>query len=301
MSNLGKPSCEITVGIPTFQRPEKLVQTLKKILDCNPQPCEIIIHIDGQDSVTEKILRENFQDLKIIQSDVRVGPGGGRNRIIRAAQNPIIASFDDDSYPIDSDYFSRLSILFERFSQAAIIGAKVYEIDQSLNPDQQDILWTSSFIGCGCAYRREAFTQTQGYVPLPLAYGMEEVDLSLQLHHLNWRILQTSWLRVCHNTKLEHRNQPTITAASITNQALLTYLRYPFIFWWIGFGQFVSRIVWLALNGKFAGILEGITDVPRLIRKNRHYRQVISSKSLLSHLYLRRNSVIAEINPDRVD
>ena len=39
--------------------------------------------------------------------------------------------------------------------------------------------WVASFVGCGCAYRREAFGETRGYVPLPLAYAFSIVGSGL--------------------------------------------------------------------------------------------------------------------------
>ncbi len=126
---------------------------------------------------------------------------------------------------------------------------------------------------------------------LPLAYGMEEVDLSLRLHHLGWGILESSWLRVFHNTELKHHSHPRITAASIANQILLAYLRYPLLFWWLGIGQCMSRIFWLIRHGRTSGIIQGLFIIPELIRKHHQQRQVITVQSLISYLALRRNTI----------
>ena len=45
-------------------------------------------------------------------SESTQGPGGGRNRLIGAATSPLIASFDDDSWPLDRDYFRLAAELF---------------------------------------------------------------------------------------------------------------------------------------------------------------------------------------------
>lgn len=285
-------TCKITVVIPTYNRSEQLLETLEKILECNPRPDEIIIHIDGNDTTTEPALRSSkFQNIKIITNTTQVGPGGGRNLAIAQATNSIIASFDDDSYPIDTDYFYRLQLLFDYFPKAAVIGAKIYHINETIAADKLTAKWVSDFIGCGCAYRKEVFQQTSGYVQLPLAYGMEEVDLSLRLHHLGWGVLESSWLRVFHNTELKHHSHPHITAASVANQILLAYLRYPLLFWWLGIGQCMSRIFWLIRHGRASGIIQGLFVIPELIRKHHQQRQVIAVQSLLSYLVLRRNTV----------
>src|SRR5689334_16634881 len=113
-------TCEITVVIPTYNRLHKLLETLDKISECHPQPNEIIIHIDGNDTVTEEGLNNSqYRNIKIIKNSLQVGPGGGRNIAIAHANNSIVASLDDDSYPIDKDYFYRLQVLFNTFPKAA--------------------------------------------------------------------------------------------------------------------------------------------------------------------------------------
>jgi GT2 family glycosyltransferase len=281
--------CAVTVVIPTYNRPSDLLVALAKITACVPAPEEIIVHIDGDDNVTEAALDGSpFQQVKILHSQTQAGPGGGRNRAIAAAQHEIVASFDDDSYPIDPDYFARLLQLFADFPEAAVIGAGIYHQNEAIALDEPVIQWVADFVGCGCAYRRTAFLQTSGYVQLPVAYDMEEVDLSLRLYDLGWRILRSPWLRVFHDTSLEHHQQPSVTAASIANRALLTYLRYPPTLWWLGAAQCLNRIAWLLRNQRFAGIMTGLLSIPTLIQQNVHHRQLVSAQSLKSYFQLRR-------------
>lgn len=283
-------TCKITVALPTYQRPNALLKALAQIHQCNPRPDEIIVHIDGGDTVTEAALSSSeFQDILIINNTTQAGPGGGRNLAIARAKNAIVASFDDDSYPIDSDYFDRLLRLFEIFPKAAVIGSTIFHQNETVVPAEYTATWVADFVGCGCAYRKEVFLQTKGYVQLPLAYGMEETDLSLRLHHLGWGVLQSAWLRVFHDTKLEHHNNPKVTAASIANQALLAYLRYPKSLWWLGGMQCLSRVSWLVRHRRWSGILTGLIAIPGLIRQQHHQRQIVSSESLLSYLRLRRD------------
>lgn len=289
-------SCPITVGIPTYKRLDKLPIALEKILACNPQPNEIIVHLDNNDTTTEKWLTNNFPSIKVLKSKTQVGPGGGRNKIIKAAKNPIVASFDDDSYPLDPDYFTRLSQLFEQFPEAAVIAASIFHQGEMIDPDTLTAFWTADFVGCGCAYQREVFLETSGYVCLPLAYGMEETDFSLRLHGMGWKILTSSWLRVFHDTQLKHHEDPRITAASIANQALLAYLRYPPSLWGLGIAQCISRIGWLIRHQRYRGILKGIILIPSLLWNNKKQHQALSSHSIFSYLKLRKNKITVELN-----
>jgi len=285
--------CDISVIIPTYQRTDDLLLAIEKIQQCEPQPQEIIVHIDFGDQITEVALQSVLQkyNIIIIQSDHRVGPGGGRNKAIAIANNDIVASFDDDSYPIDADYFVRLLEIFATFPDVAVVGAAIFHQNEIVKEDQLIVYQEHSFVGCGCAYRKKVFLEMQGYVELPVAYGMEEVDLSLRLYNAQWRVLISPWLRVFHNTSLTHHTKPKITAASISNQILLTYLRYPVALWWIGFGQTLSRVIWLIKHKRFAGILSGIINIPSLIVNNHQYRSVVQSESLKSFLHLKRHPI----------
>jgi GT2 family glycosyltransferase len=285
-------TCNVSVVIPTYNRPEQLLEAIEKILACDPKPSEIIVHIDGGDRVTEQAINNSvFQNITVLKSSTQVGPGGGRNKAIAHAKFPIVASFDDDSYPLDKNYFDRLIYLFEVFPKAAVIGAAIYHIDEPIHPDEQTARWESAFVGCGCAYRKEAFQQTNGYVALPVAYGMEEVDLALRLHAMGWGILTSPWLRVFHNTRLEHHSSPKVTAASIANLALLAYLRYPPSLWWLGLMQCLNRVVWLVRHGRWAGIGKGIMIIPMHLWQHQQHRQPIASQSLFSYLKLRRSFI----------
>jgi GT2 family glycosyltransferase len=286
-------NCAITVVIPTYQRPGQLLDAVMRIRSCDPCPDEIIVHVDGGDDVSETVMAE-VTGIKILRSHQQVGPGGGRNRAIALAKNEIVASFDDDSYPVDRDYFARLLRLFAAFPKAAVIGARIYHRDEPIALDGLATRWVHSFVGCGCAYRRSVFRQTRGYVPLAVAYGMEEVDLSLRLHDLGWGVLESDWLRVFHDTQLAHHSHPKITAASIANQALLAYLRYPIAFWGLGILQCLSRIAWLLRHGRFAGIFAGLWTIPGLMLRYGGDRQAVSIQSLLSYQRLRRQMIAVE-------
>jgi len=210
---------------------------------------------------------------------------------VDAAQFEFVASFDDDSYPIDSDYFARALKLFEKFPDASVLCAALYHAGESIGLDDRSAQWTADFSGGACLFRRQSFLDAGGYVPLPVAYGMEEVDLAIRLHSKGGKILTTPWLRVFHNTDLQRHGDPHVTAGSIANLALLAYLRYPVSLWAIGLGQCMNRLVWLLRHGRHRGILQGVTMIPAHLRAHHRYRLPLSKKAVRSYLALRRAPV----------
>ena len=285
----------ISAIVTAYDRIEQTLATLRVIQNCVPPPDEILVHVDANQVGCEKAVREAFPSVRILRSEKQVGPGGGRNKLVEAAQCEFIASFDDDSYPIDSDYFARALQVFEKFPEASLICAAVYHVGESIGLDERSAQWTADFSGAACIYRRKVFLDAGGYVPLPVAYGMEEVDLAIRLHAQGGKILTTRWLRVFHNNDLKHHGDPRITAGSIANLALLTYLRYPVSLWGIGVGQCANRLLWLLRHGRWRGIVKGVTMIPAHVWENHRYRAPVSKKVVRSYLALRRAPVAVEL------
>ncbi len=285
----------ISAIVTAYERVEQTLATLRILQSCVPAPDEILVHVDGNQIACETAIRNAFPGVQVLRSEEQVGPGGGRNKLVGAARGEFIASFDDDSYPIDSDYFARAQQVFEKFAEASLVCAALYHAGESIGLDERSAHWTADFLGAACIYRRQAFLDAGGYVPLPIAYGMEEVDLAIRLHSQGGRILTTPWLRVFHNTDLRHHADPKITAGSIANLALLTYLRYPVSLWGIGVGQCANRLLWLLRHGRRRGILKGVTMIPSHLRENRSYRLPLSKQVVRSYLALRRNPQITQI------
>jgi glycosyltransferase involved in cell wall biosynthesis len=284
----------ITAIVTAYKRIGQTLETLNKIRGCQPGPDEIMVHVDGNQTACADAIRGAFPDIKILVSCESVGPGGARNKLIAGAKNEIVASFDDDSFPMDADYFGRVLALFEKFPGASILSATIYQPGEPIRPANATAHWVADFIGCGCVYRRSAFLRTSGYVPLPVAYGMEEVDLALGLLANEQRILSTPWLRVFHDTRLQHHRDPEIVAASIANLALLAYLRYPKSLWPLGAAQCLNRVRWLVTHGRFKGILRGIGMIPSHLWSKRHLRHPLGGDTVRSFVRLRRQPVQCE-------
>ena len=281
-------TASISAIVTGYRRVDDLLKTIRILRGCEPAPAEIIVHIDAAQRDTAAAVTREFPDLQVLVSDDRVGPGGGRNRMVAAASEEFVASFDDDSYPIDRDYFERVHQTFRDFPDAWVVDSHVFHRNEAIEPDTTASAWVADFSGGGCAYRRERYLQTGGYVPLPTAYGMEEVDFGLRLHALGGRVLRSGRLRVFHNSDLSHHADPAITSASIVNLALLTYLRYPLSMWAIGAAQCANRIQWLLRHGRRRGVWSGLVSIPSAIAEHRLERDPLPGRAVRSFLALRR-------------
>lgn len=284
----------ITAIVTAYRRIEQTLDTLRILMACEPRPAEILVHVDGNQTQTLERLRAAFPGVRYLLSEGNLGPGGGRNKLLQAAEHDLVASFDDDSYPMAPDYFARAAALFERVPEASVITCQVVLPGEEPGGPRPSLEWSSDFCGGACVYRKKVFLETSGYVPLPTAYGMEEVDLALRLHAAGYRILKTSWMQVMHDTDLGRHADAEVTAGSIANIALLAFLRYPAMLWSVGFYQMMRRVTWLLRHGRSRGVLRGLGRIPAVLWKNRHHRKTLSWARVKSYLQLRRRPLRCE-------
>ena len=269
-------ACGISAVIPTWRRPESLRRALEKCLACDPQPDEVLVHIDAHDDETAPMLEREFAGrARWVASLSTQGPGGGRNRLIREARHPAVASFDDDSWALDWDFFGVAAEVFSAHPAAAVLVG--VEVRPGLEPQAREaaICETASFIGGACLLRRAAFLSTRGYVPLRYAYGLEETDMALQLLDAGWRILRVPALRVYHDSQTDHQNNAAVNAAHIRNTALLAFLRYPIRYWPLGVFQVFNRMRYAARLGRWRGMAAGFMQVPGAAWRYRSQRRPV--------------------------
>jgi len=306
----------VSAIVTAYQRPEMTANTVRCLQECNPAPAEILVHVDDNRSALAGQLRASFPDIQVLFSTERIGPGGARNQLLRSAREELVASFDDDSHPADADYFRRIMEEAAACPSAAVFTATLLESSGDAPSAPERTTRVATFAGGACVYRRSVFLQTKGYVPLPLAYGMEEVDLSLRLHAMGQRIMHAPALRVMHDvTPLKrvrrivfhglwprvvtsqdpgHRDTREISVGMVANLALLPFLRYPVVLWPYGLAQCLHKVLELTLNGRGREALAGLMSVPSHLWRHRHYRAPLTAGEVCSYLRLRRHEADIE-------
>ncbi len=252
----------VAVVIPTYARGVRVLETLRKIADCSPQPAEIWIHVDCSDGTIETKILAEFPEVKILSSTIRLGPGGGRHRLLTACQSPYAASFDDDSFPVDVDFFAKTAELFACHPRAAVLGAAIWHPHQPERPRTNRCATVSSYTGCGHAIRLAAYKEMRGYLPRPVPYGLEETDLALQLFAKRWEIIDSDELRVFHDTGLEHHATAEIVSGTVANVALYAFLNYPLRAWPYALLQLGNTVAFSLRHQRRRGIISGLLQGP---------------------------------------
>lgn len=279
----------VAVVIPTYNRGTAVVSVVEKVLACNPQPAEIWIHIDQSDGGLERELTGRFPGVNLLSSTSRLGPGGGRHRCLLACGMPYAVSLDDDSWPVDADFFAAIEPLFSKHPRAAIFGASIWHRSEPEKRRTNLVHRVASFVGCGHAMRVAAYRELRGYLSRPTAYAIEESDVGLQLFVRGWQVFAAEELRVYHDTDRSHHDAAEITASTITNLALLAFLHYPAMDFGRGAAQVANRIAFCLQKGRIRGIAAGLGGILTECYRNRNLREPIGHEALMEYLRLRQS------------
>lgn len=271
----------ISVVIPTWRRTARLLDTLAVVQRCTPPPDEILVHVDAGDSTTAPALARDFPTVRVLSAATTQGPGGARNRLLAESRHPLVVSLDDDSFPVDPDFFATVQACFDRHPRAGVLAMSIVHDGEEMVPLRETDREVADFVGCGCAYRRVVFAQVPGYVPLHPAYGMEEADVALQIADLGWSIMLCGGLRVRHATDRGHQTSTAIVSAHVRNTALLAFLRYPPRLAPYGLAQVVNRMRYSIGRGHVRGAVLGALQAPGLCLSRRRHRKPVQAETVM--------------------
>ncbi|WP_395739490.1 glycosyltransferase family 2 protein [Prosthecobacter sp.] len=279
----------ITVAVPAFRRAGQLRVTLTRLRACGPQPAEVLVHLDGNDAGLRALVDTEFPEVRVLHSEALIGPGGARNRMMREARCAWVAHFDDDSFPVDGDFFEQAWRMIERYPDTAVFAATILPLKYP--PDPQGVWLQAMYIGCGHVMNRDWFLRTRGYLPLPVAYNLEEVDVSIQLHNLGGRCLQPGGLCVFHDHPSPFRETEDTQVAMMINTVIFPLLRYPLTVLPQACGSILRRLWRLVLRGEWRVILRSLLALPAAMRTYLPLRAPVRAVAAWSWLGLRREPV----------
>jgi len=101
----------VSVIIPTYNRPDYLVQTIKSVVGQTYSNIEIIVVDDGTSGNDNFLICEKFEKVSYIKIENSGGPAKPRNVGIKEAKGEFIAFVDDDDIWLPEKIEKQISIL----------------------------------------------------------------------------------------------------------------------------------------------------------------------------------------------
>jgi len=259
----------VSVAIPAYQNEAVLASALERIFTCCPLPEEVLVHFDGGWRPSKDFSMDAPVPVRQLFSSSNLGPGGGRDALFRQAKCEVICSFDDDSWPLDTDYFAQALAVMAAFPKAAVLSPAVYLREKPVMPRLAEVNECVAFEGSASVTRKSHYLQLPGYVPMPDAYGVEEVDVSLQASAAGFQILNCPWMRAWHDRPYAE-NEHTVLPW-IRNEVLLAYLRYPLWLQPWGWLRAIRHVVRHARPGYKRKLLQALASSPALCQAHQTF------------------------------
>lgn len=280
-----KNTVPVAVIIPAHRRVEKLMCTLERVHACDPSPETVTVHVDGGSEEVCEAVRRRFPEVSLMVSEALLGPGGARDKMIRQSRHEWVATFDDDSYPETPDFFAHAMEDARSYPDAAVLSWDTLSEEKAARGFHH----IAVFSGCGSVFNRSWYLSTRGFLPRVVAYGFEEVDVSLQLHCLGGRVLYDPRLRVVHDHPMTEGVPLEIMAGAVMNAFLFPLARFPLPLLPVGLlaGARYALRVWR--HGGGLAVREALRRLPSEIRTILPQRVAQPLSGTLGWLRLRHN------------
>ncbi len=200
-------SCGVTIA--THNRKEDLAATLGAIAQLPVQPDEVIICADGCTDDTAAFVRAEYPGHRLLINPASQGSITSRDAMMRQSRCDVLLSLDDDSHPIEPDFFVTLGTLFQREPRLAVLSfpQRSDEFPESLTAtDFGPPQFVGTFWNSGAAIRRAAFLELGGY-PGWFWHAYEEPDFALRSVASGWTVRTEPALTIRHRYTRALRNE----------------------------------------------------------------------------------------------
>ncbi len=282
-------SVPISVIIPTWRRSAMLLKSLNVLAACEPQPAEVLIHIDANDDETETALAAAPLPVSMLHAATSLGAGGGRNRLMHEASHDIMVSLDDDSYPIDKGFFRQVMQLTAAHPDFVVFALPSWHPGETPSAKPQSIREATTFEGCAAILRRPPLLSVAGYLPLrDWSHGMEECDISLQLLDAGFVLARVDYPHIRHDITPTHHDKPALDQAWLINTALLPFLRYPFPYVLLLPYRVLRRMIYSFRRGRFGSVFSGLVAIPGTFWRYRRLRAPVKRSTIRRYILLRK-------------
>lgn len=187
---------------------DKTISILENLIDYSTT--EILVFLDGctDDSF---LLKKKYKNVNWYFSQKTIGASAARKELYSHAKGEILIGFDDDAHPLNSNFIEITKSFFEENNNLAVVafeeirGVFSSDFEALVNSKkQQEDHFTSEFVGCGFAIRKEHYQNTNGFPEWIDIYG-EEACVSIELLDKGYDILKTQKIKVNHRVDNQTR------------------------------------------------------------------------------------------------
>jgi GT2 family glycosyltransferase len=264
--------------ITTRNRVHDLMRTCRNLQRLDPSPNEWLITADGCSDNTERLIRQEFPEARLIANHPGRGSVASRDYMMREARGDLVLALDDDSYPEQLDCIARFVPIFEKRPELAVLHFPQRTDEYPETIAQTDFgleHLTRSFPNSGAVLRRSIYLQLPGFESR-FFHMYEEPDYALQCVAAGYDLLFSPVVTIRHRYSSEGRSEVRNHHRLARNELWSTLMRCPFPFaigmaGWRVFSQFryACKRGWSWVIREPAWWCQALTGIPYCLRRRR--------------------------------
>jgi GT2 family glycosyltransferase len=264
--------------ITTRNRVHDLMRTCRNLQRLDPSPNEWLITADGCSDNTERLIRQEFPEARLIANHPGRGSVASRDYMMREARGDLVLALDDDSYPEQLDCIARFVPIFEKRPELAVLHFPQRTDEYPETIAQTDFgleHLTRSFPNSGAVLRRSIYLQQPGFESR-FFHMYEEPDYALQCVAAGYDLLFSPVVTIRHRYSSEGRSEVRNHHRLARNELWSTLMRCPFPFaigmaGWRVFSQFryACKRGWSWVIREPAWWCQALTGIPYCLRRRR--------------------------------
>ena len=216
--------------ITTRNRLPEVRRTLDVIAALAPPPNEVLICADGCDDGTAQFVRDQFPGAILIEHAQSQGSIRSRIELMRAATSDIVISLDDDSYPSDSRFITRVRELFAANPHVAVAS---FPQRTDEYPETIDVSnfgrsrYVADYSDAAAVFRRSVYLQLEGWPP-EFEHAYDEPDYTLQCLAAGYAVYHDTGIPIRHHFTGSGRNEIRTHHCHARNEQWSAWRRCPF-------------------------------------------------------------------------
>jgi len=195
-----------SIIITTYNRVEELKITLKKLTNLIEHGTKLLICDDASTDGTSEFIRSCYPEIQLSINSSNKGLIYSRNLLMSFVQTQYAISLDDDANFLSLFPLENILRHFEMEPKCGVVAFRIFWglKEPKLCYTKEKLEIVKSFVGCGHAWRMDAWRKIPNYPEWYIFYGEEEYA-SYQLFKNDWQVHYVPEILVHHRVDVSNR------------------------------------------------------------------------------------------------
>lgn len=263
---------KVSVVIVYYKRRDTIEETLDSVLQQDYKNREIVVVDNHSDDGVRELVEKRRANIRLVELPKNLGPCGGRNAGIQAAQGDFIVFLEDDASYMSPFELSKMMKVWEEHPEIHVLAFQICDPDTGklrlrewCHPrywkEFSEREFETNYFGEGAvAFRRDVFLRSGGYFE-PFFIGVEADDLTIRMFNQGFKILYTPEVCVGHRASANGRSADRQYYFYTRNYIWTAYKNYSF---WNGILYLAPNLLMMGYftirTGNYRLFLRGIWD-----------------------------------------